>query len=214
MRQGIVIGIAGASGSGKTLVAERIVDHLGADKAVVIQEDSYYKDLSDIPGPDRGGINFDHPDAFDHGLLVVQMQQLLSGEKISQPITDYRTRCRLRGTKRVVPVSIIIVEGILIFSLAQLRDLMDIRVFVDTPLDICFTRRLERDVTERGRTLDSVIAQYRETVRPMYLQCVEPTKRYADILIPRGGRNDVAIDLLVSRIHDMLADHHQGTGKK
>lgn len=214
MRQGIVIGIAGASGSGKTLVAERIVDHLGSDKAVIIQEDSYYKDLSDMPGPDRGGINFDHPDAFDHGLLAGHMQQLLSGEKISQPIYDYRTHCRLRETKRVDPASIIILEGILIFSLAQLRDLMDIRVFVDTPLDICFTRRLERDVTERGRTLDSVIAQYRETVRPMYLQCVEPTKRYADILIPRGGRNDVAIDLLVSRIHELLADHHQGTGKK
>ena len=207
MKQGIVIGIAGASGSGKTLVAQRMVDRLGSDKAVIIQEDAYYRDLSDLPRPERGGMNFDHPDAFEHDLLVGQMRQLLQGESISQPIYDYRTHCRLRETKGVDPASVIILEGILIFTCPELRELMDIRVFVDTPLDICLARRLERDVTERGRTLDSVVEQYRETVRPMYLRFVEPTKPHADILIPRGGRNDVAIDLLVSRINELLAHH-------
>ncbi|MCH8193995.1 MAG: uridine kinase, partial [Planctomycetes bacterium] len=150
MRQGIVIGIAGASGSGKTLVAKRIVDHLGPDKAVIIQEDSYYQDLSDMARPERGGMNFDHPDAFDHDLLAGQLRQLLEGESISQPIYDYRTHCRQRETMAVDPASVIILEGILIFTCAELRELMDIRVFVDTPLDICLARRLERDVTERG----------------------------------------------------------------
>ena len=206
MKQGIVIGIAGASGSGKTLVAKRVVDQLGSGKALIIQEDSYYQDLSRIPESRRGGMNFDHPDAFDHELLTAQMQQLLRGKRISQPIYDYRTHCRLGETKAVDPASVIVLEGILIFTLPELRELMDIRVFVDTPLDICLARRLERDVTERGRTLVSVVEQYRETVRPMYLRFVEPAKPHADILIPRGGRNDVAIDLLVSRINDMLAD--------
>lgn len=206
MKQGIVIGIAGASGSGKTLVANRMVDRLGSDKAVIIQEDAYYKDLSDMPRPARGGMNFDHPDAFDHDLLAGQLRQLLKGESISQPVYDYRTHCRRGETKAVDPASVIILEGILIFTQPELRELMDIRVFVDTPPDVCLARRLERDVTERGRTLASVVEQYRETVRPMYLRFVEPAKPHADILIPRGGRNDVAIDLLVSRINDMLTD--------
>lgn len=206
MKRGIVIGIAGASGSGKTLVANRMVDRLGSDKATIIQEDAYYKDLSDMPRPARGGMNFDHPDAFDHDLLAGQLRQLLKGESIPQPVYDYRTHCRLGETKAVDPASVIILEGILILTQPELRELMDIRVFVDTPLDVCLARRLERDVTERGRTLASVVEQYRETVRPMYLRFVEPAKPHADILIPRGGRNDVAIDLLVSRINDMLTD--------
>ncbi len=207
MKQGIVIGIAGASGSGKTLVAKRVVDQLGSGKALIIQEDSYYRDLSGIPESRRGGMNFDHPDAFEHELLAGQLRQLLMGKRISQPVYDYKTHCRLRETKAVDPASVVILEGILIFTQPELRELMDIRVFVDTPLDICLTRRLERDVTERGRTVDSVVEQYRETVRPMYLQWVEPTKSHADILSPRGGKNDVAIDLLVSRIQDMLGNH-------
>ena len=212
-KKGILIGIAGASGSGKTLVANTIMERLGSEKVVMIQEDSYYKDLSDIPFSERTGRNFDHPDAFDHDLLAKHLSELLQGKAISHPIYDYKTHSRLKETRTVGPHTVIILEGILVLSEAQLRDLMDIKVFIDTDPDICFIRRLKRDIEERGRSVDSVIKQYQETVRPMYFQFIEPSKRYADIIIPRGGKNLVAIDILTTKIHSLLNGSDLKTGR-
>jgi len=204
MSKGILIGIAGASGSGKTLVSNTIINRLGSDKVVMLQEDSYYRDLSDIPFDERTGRNFDHPDAFDHLLLVEHLKDLLEGKSISHPIYDYSTHSRTKETRTVGPHSVIILEGILILNEPKLRELMDIKVYIDTDLDICFIRRLKRDIEERARTVDSVIRQYNETVRPMYLQFIEPNKRHADIIIPRGGKNLVAIDILTTKIKSLL----------
>jgi uridine kinase len=201
-----LIGIAGASGSGKTLIANSIIKSLGANKAVIIQEDSYYKDLSNVPYEERLDRNFDHPDAFDHELLVKHLLQLLNGETVSQPIYDYMLHTRLKEIKTVEPRFLIILEGILIFYKTNLRELIDYRVFIDTPLDICFIRRLKRDMEERGRTMDSVIQQYTETVRPMYLQFIEPSKQYADILINGEERNSEAIDILTTKINAILSN--------
>ena len=209
MKKGILIGIAGASGSGKTSVANSIIESLGSDKAVIIQEDSYYKDLSDVPYEERVGRNFDHPDAFDHDLLTRHLLQLLNGEAISHPIYDYKLHTRSKEKKTVGPCGLIILEGILIFSKARLRELMDYRVFIDTALDICFIRRLKRDMAKRGRTLDSVIQQYTQTVRPMYLEFIEPAKRSADIVIPGEGMNSEAVDILTTRISALVYDSHQ-----
>ena len=209
MKKAILIGIAGASGSGKTSVAAGIIKSLESDEAVIIQEDSYYRDLSDIPLAERKGRNFDHPDAFDHDLLVKHLLQLLNGEAVSQPVYDYRLHTRSKETRMVGPGSLIILEGILVLSNAQLRELMDYRVFVETPLDICLARRLKRDIQERGRTADSVIKQYTETVRPMYLQFVEPSKQYADITISGEGSNSEAIDTLTAKINALLCRSHQ-----
>ena len=209
MKKGILIGIAGASGSGKTHVANSIIESFGPDKAVVIQEDSYYKDLSDVPYEERVTKNFDHPDAFDHDLLAEHLLQLLNGEAVSHPIYDYKLHIRSKETKNVGPGVLIILEGILILYNAKLRELMDYRVFIDTALDICFVRRLKRDIEERGRTVDSVTRQYRETVRPMYLEFIAPSKQYADILIPGDGRNAEAVDILTSRINTLLTNSDQ-----
>lgn len=204
MKKGILIGIAGASGSGKTLVAKNIYDSIGSDKVIIMQEDSYYKDLSDIPFDERTGKNFDHPDAFDHSLLKDHLEELLSGKSISHPIYDYKTHSRLKETKTVGPHQIIVLEGILIMNEPSLRKIMDIKVFIDTAPDICFIRRLKRDINERARSVESVIGQYMETVRPMYLQFIEPAKRYADIIIPQGGKNKIAIDILTAKIKSLM----------
>ena len=206
MKRGILIGISGASGSGKTLVTRNIFEKLGSEKVVIIQEDSYYKDLSHIPFDERTGKNFDHPDAFDHLYLVEQIEALLSGESISHPIYDYTTHCRKEETRLIGPHDVIFLEGILVLSEPRLRELMDIKVFVDTDPDICFIRRLKRDLSERGRDVNSVINQYTETVRPMYFQFIEPSKRYADIIIPEGGMNRVAVDILTAKIRSTLTD--------
>ncbi len=206
MNKPILIGIAGASGSGKTFVANSIIERFGSDKAVVIQEDSYYKDLSDVPYAERACRNFDHPDALDHDLLAEHLMQLLHGHTISQPIYDYKIHTHLEETRTAEPHVLIVLEGMLIFNKAQLRELMDLSVFIETALDICFIRRLKRDIAERGRTVDSVIRQYGQTVRPMYLEFVEPSKRYADILIPGEGKNSEAVDILTVKINDMLND--------
>ena len=208
MTKRLLIGIAGASGSGKTLVAQNLASRLGSDTVVVIQEDSYYKDLSHMPLDKRAYENFDHPNAFDHDLLATQLQQLLNGDTVQCPMYDYKTHNRTRETNTVAPHRLILLEGILVLSVARLRELMDMRVFVDTALDICCTRRLKRDISERGRTKDSVIQQFEDTVRPMYLQHIEPSKAYADILIPKGGKNTVAMDLLTSGIDTMLQKNH------
>lgn len=209
MNKAVLIGIAGPSGSGKTSVAARIVEGLGSDKAVIIQEDSYYKDLSHISYEERAARNFDHPDAFDHDLLAEHLLQLLNGKDISHPVYDYRLHTRSKETNTVGPCPLIILEGILIFTKAKLRELMDYRVFIDTPLDICFIRRLKRDVEERGRTVDSVIRQYTETVRPMYLQFVESSKRYADMLISGERRESETFDTLLAEINALLHGSRQ-----
>lgn len=208
MKKGILIGITGASGSGKTLVAENIFKQLGSENVVIMEEDSYYRDLSEIPFDERSGRNFDHPDAFDHNLLGEHIQQLLSGHPIAHPVYDYTTHSRKEETKTVGPHPIIVLEGILILNEPVLRDLMDIKVFIDTAPDICFIRRLHRDIEQRGRDVNSIINQYMETVRPMYFQFVEPSKRHADIIIPQGGKNAVAIDILTTKIKSLL--HEMG----
>lgn len=202
--RGILIGIAGASGSGKTLVSKTLLEQLGSEKVAIIQEDSYYKDLSHLPIEERAKINFDHPDAFDHDLLFKHLIRLLKGEKIELPLYDFTIHSRRKETQVVGPHQIIILEGILLLAIPELRDLMDIKIYIDTPPDICFIRRLQRDIEERGRSVESVIEQYQKTVRPMYLQFVEPSKRYADLIIPHGGKNFIAIDIVKSKIEKLL----------
>jgi len=204
LKKGILIGITGASGSGKTLVAENIYKQLGSENVVIMEEDSYYRDLSEIPLSERAGKNFDHPDAFDHNLLGNHIQKLINGQSIAHPVYDYTTHSRKKETKTVGPHRIVVLEGILILNEPSLRDLMDIKVFIDTAPDVCFIRRLRRDIEQRGRDVNSVINQYMETVRPMYFQFVEPSKRHADIIIPQGGKNIVAIDILTTKIKSLL----------
>lgn len=184
----IIIGISGASGSGKSLLANTIVRELGSDQVAVISEDSYYKDRQDISFEERAKINYDHPDSFDHALLCQHLAILQTGKKIDVPIYDHTRHERKQETRAVGKHTIIVLEGILLFAEPNLRDMMDIRIFMDTPLDICLIRRLRRDILERQRTIESVLQQYEDTVRPMYLQFIEPSKRYADIIVPRGGR--------------------------
>ncbi|MCK4755229.1 MAG: uridine kinase [Calditrichia bacterium] len=206
MKEGILIGITGASGSGKTLVAENIYKQLGSENVVIMEEDSYYRDLSKIPFDERSGPNFDHPDAFDHDLLSRHIQELLSGQTIAHPVYDYTTHSRKEETRTVGPHRIVVLEGILILNEPSVRDQMDIKVFIDTAPDICFIRRLRRDIEQRGRDVNSVINQYMETVRPMYFQFIEPSKRHADIIIPQGGKNVVAIDILTTKIKSLLQE--------
>lgn len=201
----MIIGISGGTGSGKTTVANRILESVSAKEVVFIQQDSYYRNLKDLPLDYRQIANFDHPDALDNDLLVNHVRKLKAGEMIELPLYDFRTNMRLNETRRVEPKPIVIVEGILIFADPRLLEQMDIKVFVDTPDDIRFIRRLRRDIAERGRTLESVIEQYLVTVRPMHMQFVEPSKREADVIIPEGGHNLVSIDLLSGKIRERLA---------
>jgi uridine kinase len=202
----MIIGICGGTGSGKTTVANRILETVSADEVVFIQQDLYYRNLKDMPLDYRNAANFDHPDAVDNELLINHLKKLRAGEPVELPIYDFRTHTRLPDTTPINPRPIVIVEGILIFAEPRLLELMDIKVFVDTPDDIRFIRRLQRDIAERGRTVDSVIEQYLATVRPMHMQFVEPSKRHADVIIPEGGHNIVSIDLLSGKIRAQLAD--------
>jgi len=200
----IIIGIAGASASGKSLLANTIVKELGSDQVAVISEDSYYKDNSTLPFEAREKINFDHPDSLDHALLGDHLKQLQEGKSVQVPIYNHTLHIREEQTRCVGPHIIIVLEGILLFSERTLRNLMDIRIYMDTALDICLLRRLKRDVIERGRSVDSVLSQYEETVRPMYLQFIEPSKRYADIIVPRGGENRIAIEMIKAKMRELL----------
>jgi uridine kinase len=200
----IIIGISGPTASGKSLLANTIVDELGSDRVVVIAEDSYYKDNSGLSLEERAKINFDHPNAFDHDLLTEHLQQLQNGGTVEVPRYDFTQHSRRPETVRIGQHRIIVLEGILLFVEPALRDIMDIRIFMDTPLDICLIRRLQRDIVERGRSLESVLAQYQDTVRPMYYQFVEPSKRYADIIVPRGGGNRIAIDMIQAKMRELL----------
>jgi uridine kinase len=202
----LIIGISGGTGSGKTTVANRILETVSAKDVVFIQQDSYYRNLKDLPLDYRQLANFDHPDAIDNDLLVHHIKKLKAGEPVELPIYDFRTHTRLNDTLRIEPKPIVIVEGILIFSDPRLLEQMDVKVFVDTPDDVRFIRRLKRDLAERGRTVDSVIEQYLATVRPMHMQFVEPSKRYADVIIPEGGHNLVSIDLISGKIRERLAN--------
>ncbi len=202
----LIIGISGGTGSGKTTVANRILETVESSEVVFIQQDSYYRNLKDLPLDYRHVANFDHPDALDNDLLVNHIRRLRAGESVDLPIYDFRTHTRSPETQPVTPKPIVIVEGILIFADPRLLEQFDIKVFVDTPDDIRFIRRLQRDIDERGRTLESVIEQYVGTVRPMHIQFVEPSKRYADVIIPEGGYNLVSIDLISGKIRERLAN--------
>jgi len=204
MKRPVIIGVAGGSGSGKTTVVRNVCDRLEGCVAV-IEQDAYYKDQSHLPMEERKKTNYDHPLAFDNDLLISHLQQLLHRKPIEKPVYDYTQHTRSRETVTVQPKDVIILEGILILEDEKLRSLMDIKVFVDTDADIRILRRIERDVKSRGRSLDSVIRQYLETVRPMHQQFVEPSKRYADLIIPEGGYNQVAVDLLVNQIRTILS---------
>jgi uridine kinase len=201
----MIIGICGGTGSGKTTIANRILQSVSADEVVFIQQDLYYRNLKDMPLDYRNAANFDHPDALDNELLINHLKKLNAGEPVELPIYDFRTHRRLPDTTPIEPKRIVIVEGILIFAEPRLLEQMDIKVFVDTPDDIRFIRRLRRDIAERGRTLDSVIEQYINTVRPMHNQFIEPSKRHADVIIPEGGYNLVSIDLISGKIREKLA---------
>ena len=201
----LIIGICGGTGSGKTTVANRLLESTRADEVVFIQQDSYYRNITDLPLDYRHIANFDHPDALDNDLLVNHVRRLRAGEAVDLPLYDFKTHTRMNETRHVEPQPIVIVEGILIFSDPRLLEQMDIKVFVDTPDDVRFIRRLRRDLAERGRTVESVIEQYIATVRPMHMQFVEPSKRHADVIIPEGGHNLVSIDLLSGKIREKLA---------
>ena len=200
----LVIGIAGGSGSGKTTVAQEILNRVGADRIAFLQHDSYYKDLSGLPPGLRSELNFDHPNSLESELLTEHILSLREGRTVDVPIYNFSTHSRTGQTFTVAPHRVILVEGILIFVDVSLRKLFDIKIFVDTDADIRFIRRLQRDISERGRTTESVIKQYQATVRPMHLEFVEPSKRYADVIIPEGGFNAAALDMLTARIQTLL----------
>lgn len=200
----LIIGLAGGTGSGKTTVANVILQRVGASKLAYLPHDAYYHNFSDLPKTQHDLINWDHPDSLDTELMIEHVRQLKAGHAIERPVYDFTTNARTTVTVHVDPHSIVMVEGILIFADPQLRALFDVKIFVDTDPDIRFIRRLERDIRERGRTAESVIQQYLHTVRPMHLEFVEPSKRYADVIIPEGGYNEVATDMVVARITELL----------
>jgi uridine kinase len=202
----IVIGIAGGTGSGKSTVAHQIMEQVGPQHIAFLPHDAYYRDLSHLPYEQRAEVNFDHPNALETELLIEHIEKLKAGQTIALPVYDFKTHTRTKETILVPCQPIILVEGILIFSDPRLLPLYDIKIFVDTDADIRFIRRVQRDIQERGRTTESVIKQYLNTVRPMHLEFVEYSKRFADIIIPEGGFNTVAIDMVVARIKSLLQD--------
>lgn len=202
----IIIGVAGGTGSGKTTVSQEILRRVGAERIAFIQHDSYYRDRSHLSPEERAKLNFDHPDSLESDLLVAHLQQLQTLQAADIPMYDFTRHIRTGETRRVEPKRVILVEGILIFVEPALREMFDIKIYVDTDADVRFIRRLRRDITERGRTVESVIEQYEQTVRPMHLEFVEPSKRYADVIIPEGGFNTVALDMVVARILEMVEE--------
>lgn len=206
MTRPIVFGVAGGTASGKTTAARAILDAVGASQVAYLPHDAYYRDISHLPPAERARINYDHPDSLETKLLVKHVKELLSGRAVQVPIYDFTQHNRLIETRPVEPSPIILVEGILIFTKRKLRDLMDVKIYVDTDADVRFIRRLQRDIQERGRDWEAIIEQYLTTVRPMHLKFVEPSKRYADVIIPEGGLNKVAMDMVVSRLHALLEE--------
>ena len=204
MKKPILIGITGGTGSGKSSIADAIYSSFSNECIAMIQQDMYYKDQSHLSMEERVKTNYDHPRAFDNDLLIKHLSDLINGIAINKPIYDFSNHNRAKETVRIDPTDIIIVEGILVLEDERLRELLDIKVYVDTDADIRILRRLIRDINERGRTVDSVVSQYLDVVRPMHMQFTEPTKRYADIIVPEGGQNKVAIDILVTKIKDII----------
>ena len=200
----LIIGVAGGTGSGKTTVANRVLERVGAENIAYIPHDAYYIDLGHLPQQERAKTNFDHPDSLETRLLVEHIKQLRESEPIEIPVYDFTTHTRTSKTLHIDPAPIVMVEGILIFAEPELRALCDVKLFIDTDADIRFIRRLRRDIQERGRTVETVIEQYLRTVRPMHLEFVEPSKRYADVIIPEGGFNEVAIEMVAARIKGLL----------
>jgi uridine kinase len=196
MQQPILVGVAGGSGSGKTTVARALAASFRAEQVQIVLMDSYYRDRAGVPFEERTRINYDHPDAFDEPLLVEQVKALKAGQAVEQPVYDFTRHERSAERVHVEPSRVIIVEGILVLAVETLRPLLDLKLFVDTPADLRFLRRLRRDVAERGRTIDSVIEQYLATVRPMHDAFIEPSRRHADLIIPEGGHNEIAVDLI------------------
>ena len=203
-KEPLIIGIAGGTGSGKTTVTRKVLERLNPAEVAVLRHDYYYKDLASFPGLSAEQINFDHPNALETTLLVEHLMQLRQRRPIPQPLYDFTSYRRLSEVVAIEPRSIIIIEGILIFAEKDLRDLMDIKIFVDTDADERLMRRLKRDIIDRGRSIESVIQQYAATVKPMHLEFVEPSKRWADIIIPKGGENEVAIDMVVTKINSLI----------
>ena len=202
-RSPIVIGVAGGSGSGKTTVVRKIVESIGLEEVTVLDHDRYYRDRNDLRLEERASLNYDHPDALETDLMVTHVRELKAGNTVAVPPYDFTRHARLAQTETFQTKRALIVEGILVFTDAALRELMDIKVFVDTDSDTRFIRRLRRDVAERGRTMESVIDQYQSTVKPMHLEFVEPSKRYADVIVPLGGHDTVAVDLLLTLIRSV-----------
>jgi len=200
----MIIGICGGTGSGKTTIARAIVDTVGAQNVVLIEQDSYYRNLADMPLDERHQANFDHPDSIDSDMLFNHIQRLKQGLTVEMPLYDFKTHTRSSQIEVIEPKAVVIVEGILIFAEPRILGMLDVRVFVDTPDDIRFIRRLKRDISERGRTVESVIAQYYRTVRPMHHEFVEPSKRNADIIIPEGGQMGVSVEFLCSMVREKL----------
>ncbi len=196
----MIIGISGGTGAGKTTVAQKIIEEIGESRVVCLPQDLYYRDLGDMPVADRAQINFDHPDAYDNALLLYQLETLQSGRYIDRPIYNFSTHSRQPETTHVEPLPVILVEGILIFHYPRMRQLMDLKIFVDCDPDIRFIRRLQRDIRERGRSVESVISQYLSTVRPMHQQYVAPSMHCADIILPGTGDNRAAVDRIVGKI--------------
>ena len=200
----LVIGIAGGSGSGKTTLAQAILDEIGSEKIAFLPHDAYYRDQDHLTFEERVKVNYDHPDSLETELLIKHLKALIAGQAIQMPVYDFKLHSRSKETKIIQPRSIILVEGILILYEKVLRQYFDVKLFVDADPDIRFIRRLERDITERGRSVESVINQYLGTVRPMHLEFVEASKRYADIIIPEGGMNVVALDMVIARLTSLL----------
>ena len=208
----VLIGVAGGSGSGKTTVVRRIVDAIGSDDVVVLHHDAYYRDASHLPPDERAAINYDHPESLETELLIDHLERLLDGYAVNVPVYDFASHTRIEATRRIEPRPVVILDGILILWDRRLRELMDVKLFVDADADVRLGRRLRRDMEERGRSPDSVLNQYMATVRPMHLEFVEPSKRYADVIIPRGGHNKVGVDLVVATVRSALAARRRTAG--
>jgi len=200
----LIIGIAGGSGSGKSTVARRVAESLGAASVAALDMDAYYRNFAHLPAEERRRVNWDHPDAFDHGLLAEHLRQLVSGQAVEKPVYDFVSHTRSELTLRVNPADVIMIDGILLFVDPAVRELCDVKVFVDADADVRLIRRLRRDMRVRGRSLDEILEQYVTTVQPMHLQFVEPSKRYADIIVPRGGHNAVAVEMIVAKIKSRI----------
>ena len=204
--QPIVIAVAGGTGSGKTTVATKILERVGTENIACIPHDAYYRDLSHLTASERAQVNFDHPNSLETELMIENLKVLRAGRAVDIPVYDFTTHTRTKKTRRVEPAPVILVEGILVFAEPELRKLFDVKLYVDTDADVRFIRRLRRDIEVRGRTVESVCDQYLGTVRPMHLEFVEPSKRYADVIIPEGGFNEVAIEMVAARVRGMLEE--------